>query len=98
MDWENKGNVRFGKFETLPVELAPPQLIKTALNATGLIGNGLYGVDIKQIEKKFYVIEVNDNPSIDTGVEDAVVKDKLYSRIMEIFLRKIQKIKHTKDR
>lgn len=98
MDWENQGNVRFGKFETLPVELAPPQLIKTALNATGLIGNGLYGVDIKQIEKKFYIIEVNDNPSIDTGVEDAVVKDKLYSRIMEIFLRKIQKIKHTKDR
>lgn len=96
MDWENKGNVRFGNFETLPVELAPPQLIKTALNATGLIGNGLYGVDIKQIEKKFYVIEVNDNPSIDTGVEDAVVKDKLYSRIMEIFLRKIQKIKHIK--
>ena len=96
MDWENKGNVRFGKFETLPVELAPPQLIKTALNSTNLIGDGLYGVDIKQIDKKFYVIEVNDNPSIDTGVEDAMVKDKLYTRIMEIFLRKIQDIKHIK--
>lgn len=96
MDWENKGKVRFGKFETLPVELAPPQLIKTALNITHLIGNGLYGVDIKQIDKKFYVIEVNDNPSIDTGVEDAMVKDRLYTRIMEIFLNKIKDIKRIK--
>lgn len=96
MDWENKGKVRFGKFETLPVELAPPQLIKTALNITHLIGNGLYGVDIKQIGKKFYVIEVNDNPSIDTGVEDAMVKDRLYTRIMEIFLNKIKDIKRIK--
>lgn len=96
MDWENKGKVRFGKFETLPVELAPSQLIKTALNITHLIGNGLYGVDIKQIDKKFYVIEVNDNPSIDTGVEDAMVKDRLYTRIMEIFLNKIKDIKRIK--
>lgn len=96
MDWENKGKVRFGKFETLPVELAPPQLIRTALNITHLIGNGLYGVDIKQIDKKFYVIEVNDNPSIDTGVEDAMVKDRLYTRIMEIFLNKIKDIKRIK--
>lgn len=96
MDWENKGKVRFGKFETLPVESAPPQLIKTALNITHLIGNGLYGVDIKQIDKKFYVIEVNDNPSIDTGVEDAMVKDRLYTRIMEIFLNKIKDIKRIK--
>lgn len=96
MDWENKGKVRFGKFETLPVELAPPQLIRTALNITHLIGNGLYGVDIKQIDKKFYVIEVNDNPSIDTGVEDAMVKDRLYTKIMEIFLNKIKDIKRIK--
>lgn len=96
MDWENKGKVRFGKFEALPVELAPPQLIRTALNITHLIGNGLYGVDIKQIDKKFYVIEVNDNPSIDTGVEDAMVKDRLYTRIMEIFLNKIKDIKRIK--
>lgn len=96
MDWENKGKVRFGKFETLPVELAPPQLIRTALNITHLIGNGLYGVDIKQIDKKFYVIEVNDNPSIDTGVEDVMVKDRLYTRIMEIFLNKIKDIKRIK--
>lgn len=90
MNWKDSGPVRFGKAETLPVELAPSQLIKTAMNSTSIIGDGLYGVDIKQIDKKFYVIEVNDNPSIDTGVEDVVLKDKLYTRIMDIFLKKIQ--------
>lgn len=96
MNWEKKGNSRLGRYETLPVELAPTQLIKTALNVCNLIGDGLYGVDIKQIGNKFYIIEVNDNPSIDTGVEDAVIKDKLYLRIMEIFLKRIKKIKEAK--
>jgi len=31
------------------------------------------------------VIEVNDNPNIDVGSEDAVVRDEMYNRIMEIF-------------
>jgi glutathione synthase/RimK-type ligase-like ATP-grasp enzyme len=101
MDHNSKkkgGAIRFGKAETLPVELAPAQLVKTALNITNLIGDGLYGVDIKQIGNKFYIIEVNDNPSIDTGVEDLVLKDKLYTRIMDIFLKKIIKAKQKKDR
>ena len=31
----------------------------------------LYGVDLKQAGDKVVVIEVNDNPNIDCGVEDA---------------------------
>lgn len=96
MNWSSNNHQRFGKAETLPVELAPPALIKTALQISNLIGNGLYGVDLKQIGNKYYVIEVNDNPSIDTGVEDAVLKDKLYLRMMEIFLRRIKKSKKIK--
>ena len=36
-----------------------------------LIGDGLYGVDIKEVDGRFLVIEVNDNPNIEGGVEDA---------------------------
>ncbi|MFZ5759879.1 MAG: RimK family protein [Thermodesulfobacteriota bacterium] len=79
-----------GSYTTLPVEHAPVGLIRTALKAANLIGAGLYGVDIKQIGAKFYVIEINDNPNIDAGVEDAVLKDELYMRIMRVFLRRIE--------
>jgi glutathione synthase/RimK-type ligase-like ATP-grasp enzyme len=68
------------------------------LQITGIIGDGLYGVDIKQVENKFYVIEVNDNPNIDVGVEDSLSKDKLYLNIMNTFLKKIQLIKESKNR
>ena len=79
-----------GLFTTVPVEHAPDQLIRTALKAANLIGDGLYGVDIKQVGKKFYLIEINDNPNIDAGVEDAILRDEFYLRIMRVFLRRIE--------
>jgi glutathione synthase/RimK-type ligase-like ATP-grasp enzyme len=82
-----------GHWDTLSVEYAPTRLIKTALRAANLIGDGFYGVDIKQVGEKFYVIEVNDNPSIDSGVEDRVLKDELYLRIMRVILRRIEQTK-----
>ena len=84
--------------ETIAVEHAPRDVLRLALQTANAIGDGFYGVDIKEVDGRFMVIEVNDNPSIDSGVEDAMVKDKLYTRIMEIFLRKIQNIKHIKKR
>ncbi len=82
-----------GRSETLPVEHAPSGVVKTALRAAGLIGDGLYGVDIKEVDRKFYVIEVNDNPSIDAGVEDTVLKEELYLRIMRVILRRVEQKK-----
>jgi glutathione synthase/RimK-type ligase-like ATP-grasp enzyme len=87
---ENGTKTADGSFTTLPVEHAPDQLIRTALKAANLIGDGLYGVDIKEIGKKFYVIEINDNPNIDAGVEDAILREELYMRIMRVFLRRIE--------
>ncbi len=87
---EAKGKPREGGFETLAVEDAPPQVVKTALKAANLIGDGLYGVDLKQIGSKVVVIEVNDNPSIDAGVEDAVLGSVLYETIMAEFLRRLE--------
>ncbi|MCW8881535.1 MAG: RimK family alpha-L-glutamate ligase, partial [Sedimenticola sp.] len=64
--------------------------VDTALKAANLIGNGLYGVDLKETENGIVVIEVNDNPSIDSGVEDQVLGDALYEQIMEEFLVRIE--------
>lgn len=85
----SSGQKEEGRFETLPVELAPAQVVRTALKAANLIGDGLYGVDIKQIGKSCYVMEINDNPNIDAGVEDQIAKGALYERIMEVFLKRV---------
>ena len=82
--------VRYGKIETLPIELVPKKVVRTALKAANLIGNGLYGVDVKEVNRKCYLIEVNENPNIDVGVEDGMLKDDLYLRIMEVFLRRLE--------
>ncbi|MBS4169027.1 RimK family protein [Parachlamydia sp. AcF125] len=88
-----KGGAATGKYETIPVSQAPKQVIKTALKAAKLIGDGLYGVDLKQIEKECYVIEVNDNPSIDAGIEDLVLQEELYHKIISIIFHRIEKQK-----
>ncbi|MFO0979571.1 MAG: RimK family protein [Planctomycetaceae bacterium] len=84
------GRGRYGKTETLPVELAPRKAVKLALKAANLIGDGLYGVDVKESNGNFYIIEVNDNPNIDADSEDAILKEDLYSRIMEVFVRRME--------
>jgi glutathione synthase/RimK-type ligase-like ATP-grasp enzyme len=55
-----------------------------------LIGDGFYGVDLKVIKNKCYVIEINDNPSIEAGYEDAVLKDDLYLTVMRVFRNRIE--------
>ena len=70
-------------------EDAPAEVVKTALRAANLIGDGLYGVDLKQTEKGVVVIEVNDNPSIDAGVEDEILKDELYRTLIEDFIARL---------
>jgi glutathione synthase/RimK-type ligase-like ATP-grasp enzyme len=80
-----------GKHETVPMSDVPEAIIKTALKAARLIGDSLYGVDIKSHGDKHYVIEVNDNPNIDFGVEDSVLGETLYQHIMAVFLQRIRR-------
>jgi glutathione synthase/RimK-type ligase-like ATP-grasp enzyme len=80
----------YGRIETLPVGQAPAQVVRTALRAANLIGDGLYGVDLKQSGKDVYVIEVNDNPNIDAGFEDRVLGDELYIAIMRGMLARVE--------
>lgn len=91
VNWNaRKETSREGEVECIAVDQAPSGLLRTALKATALIGEGLYGVDMKEVDGKFYVIEINDNPNIDAGIEDKILKDKLYSIIMDVFLEKIK--------
>lgn len=90
---EKAGRGRYGKSKTIPVELAPRKAVQMAVKAANLIGNGLYGVDVKESDGQFTLIEVNDNPNIDSGCEDEILRDDLYRRIMESFLRRIEQTK-----
>jgi glutathione synthase/RimK-type ligase-like ATP-grasp enzyme len=85
--------LRSGRVETIAVPRAPRELIRLAVAAASAVGDGLYGVDMKQRGDEFYLIEVNDNPSIEAGCEDRVLGDKLYLRIMKSLLRRIEVIK-----
>ena len=79
-----------GGFETLALSSVPDKVIKAALDAANLVGDGLYGVDLKEIGTEAYVIEVNDNPSIDFGIEDKHLGDELYRRIMQSFFARLE--------
>ncbi|MGD2117570.1 MAG: RimK family protein [Chromatiales bacterium] len=79
-----------GDHRTFAVADAPPEVVSTAIKAANLIGNGLYGVDLKQTDHGVVVIEVNDNPSIDVDVEDEVLGEQLYDSMMQEFLSRIE--------
>ncbi len=81
---------RYGAWETIAIEDAPKKCVSLALKAAAPIGNGFYGVDLKQVRGKWYVIEVNDNPSVEDGVEDLILGDELYQRVLDVFLKRIE--------
>ncbi len=87
---DEDGRTHEGKAETLSVDEVPPHVLRSALRTANLIGDGLYGVDLKQIGRKIYVIEVNDNPNIDAGVEDAVLHRELYETIMQVLMQRVE--------
>lgn len=85
-----KGEPESGGYDTLPTYEVPREVLDIALKATRLIGDGLYGVDIKQCGKRVVIIEVNDNPSIDSEVEDQHLGAALYHEVMAEFLRRME--------
>ena len=78
-----------GRFKTLALTEAPPRVVEVALRAARAIGSGFYGVDVKEAGETIAVIEVNDNPNLDHGIEDQVGKDEVWSRILQWFIKRI---------
>jgi glutathione synthase/RimK-type ligase-like ATP-grasp enzyme len=79
-----------GEDEAIPVGWVPKPILQTAVKAANLIGDGFYGVDVKEVNGKPFLIEVNDNPSIDAGIEDGVLRDELYTHVMTAILNRIE--------
>ena len=89
-NWTSVDKENWGESETLQIENVPEIVVKTAVKAASLIGDGLYGVDLKMIGDQVYVIEINDNPNIDEGIEDYVLKDELYNKIVRSIFNRIE--------
>jgi glutathione synthase/RimK-type ligase-like ATP-grasp enzyme len=83
------GRRRFGRVESVALEQAPPAVVEAAVAAASLIGDGLYGVDVKEVDGRALVIEVNDNPNIEAGEEDGVLGEALYQRVMQWFRQRL---------
>jgi glutathione synthase/RimK-type ligase-like ATP-grasp enzyme len=76
-----KPTIVWGRTVALKKEALPNHLREVALKACSVVGKGLYGVDIKEVNGEYVVVEVNDNPSIYAGYEDQKDKD-LYGKII----------------
>lgn len=84
------GRYRYGRVEPVDLSEVPARVSRTALRAAAVIGDGLYGVDLKVLGRRVLVTEVNDNPNLDAGCEDALLGAELYRRILSEFVRRIE--------
>jgi glutathione synthase/RimK-type ligase-like ATP-grasp enzyme len=82
------GSAREGGFRTFDIEHAPPALIDIAVRAARPIGEGFYGVDVKETPNGFIVMEVNDNPNLEHGIEDQIGKDEIWIKLLRWFIER----------
>jgi glutathione synthase/RimK-type ligase-like ATP-grasp enzyme/gamma-glutamyl:cysteine ligase YbdK (ATP-grasp superfamily) len=91
---ETRGTERYGRVEAVPRDRAPREVVETALRAARLIGDGLYGVDLKETDAGPVVIEINDNPNLDVGYEDAADGNAVYEDVVEFFVQRVEEVAH----
>jgi len=80
-----------GNADCLPIEEVPKKILSAALKSAKLMGKGLYGIDVKEVDGKPLVIEINDNPNIDFGVEDRFYGDQVYVDIITALKNRLEK-------
>jgi glutathione synthase/RimK-type ligase-like ATP-grasp enzyme len=88
---ERRGKPEQGGVKPFTVQQAPKLVIDTAVRAARCIGDGLYGVDLKETADGVHVIEVNDNPNLDHGWEDSGEKDEVWVRLTQWFLDRLER-------
>jgi len=84
------GSLREGGFRTFELDKAPAEVVELAVRAARPIGEGFYGVDLKQTERGIVVMEVNDNPNLEHGIEDSVGKDEIWIRLLKWFIERFE--------
>ena len=79
------GHIVYCSVASVPEEKVPAHVVQLGIDAAKAIGNGLYGVDIKNNNGDACVIEVNDNPSLESGEDDYYpdVYDKIVRYLLE---------------
>ena len=87
---EVKGTERYGRVQAVPREQAPREVVELATRAASLIGDGLYGVDLKETPNGPVVIEINDNPNLDVGYEDAEDGNAIYEDVVRYFVERVE--------
>ena len=84
------GSSHEGGFRAFGLEQAPREVIDIAVRAARPIGDGFYGVDLKETDHGIVVMEVNDNPSLEHGIEDTVGKDEIWSKLLRWFIDRFE--------
>jgi glutathione synthase/RimK-type ligase-like ATP-grasp enzyme len=84
------GSSHEGGFRAFDVAQAPPEVIDIAVRAARPIGDGFYGVDLKQTDRGIVVMEVNDNPNLEHGIEDQVGKDEIWMKLLKWFTERFE--------
>jgi glutathione synthase/RimK-type ligase-like ATP-grasp enzyme len=88
---DRRGKPDEGGFRSFTLKETPADVINSAVRAARCIGDGLYGVDIKQTPDGVFVIEVNDNPNLDHGCEDSGEKDDVWVRLTQWFIDRLER-------
>lgn len=65
----SKGTMINGPVEAIALNRVPSSVVSAAIKSAACIGDGFYGVDIKDTLGGPVVIEVNDNPDLDVDAE-----------------------------
>lgn len=88
---ETGGRPLEGGFKSFSLADVPPAVLKTGVKPANCIGNGLYGVDLKETDNGIVVIEVNDNPNLEHGVEDVAEKDEIWLKLTRWFIDRLER-------
>jgi glutathione synthase/RimK-type ligase-like ATP-grasp enzyme len=82
------GRAREGKVEAVDLKLVPSEIVTVAVKATEVIGQGFYGVDIKETGAGIMIMEINDNPDLNSGYELAAEGTKVWQHIIDWFVNR----------
>lgn len=92
------GATRDGRTEAVPLEQVPRAVRWVAAKAARVLGDGLFGVDLKETRNGPVVLEVNDNPDIYRDGEAGAEGDRVFEALSEWFVDRIDRDRYAMRR